>query len=87
MYLNLSKTKSILIGSHRKLANISSISLFIFDCNIDSVNTFKYLGIILATDFTWSDHVEHVITKVNLRLSLLSRIKHFFPLTARLLFL
>ena len=86
MYLNLSKTKSILIGSHRKLANISSISLFIFDCNIDSVNTFKYLGIILATDFTWSDHVEHVITKVNQRLSLLSRIKHFFPLTARLLF-
>ena len=84
--LNLSKTKSMLIGSHRKLANISSMSVSIFDCNIESVNTFKYLGIILATDFTWLDHVEHVITKVNQRLSLLRRIKHFLPLTARLLF-
>ena len=84
--LNLSKTKSMLIGSHRKLANISSMSVSIFDCNIESVNTFQYLGIILATDFTWSDHVEHVITKVNQRLSLLRRIKHFLPLTARLHF-
>ena len=84
--LNLSKTKSMLIGSHRKLADISSMSVSMFDCNIESVNTFKYLGIILATDFTWSDNVEHVITKVNQRLSLLRRIKHFLPLTARLLF-
>ena len=76
----------MLIGSHKKLANISSMSVSIFDCDIDSVNTFKYLGIILATDFTWSDHVEHVITKVNQRLSLLRRIKYFLPLTARLLF-
>ena len=76
----------MLIGSHKKLANISSMSVSIFDCNIDSVNTFKYLGIILETDFTWSDHVEHVITRVNQRLSLLRRIKYFLPLTARLLF-
>ena len=84
--LNLSKIKSMLIGSHRKLANISSMSISMFDCNIESVNTLKYLRIILATDFTWSDHVEHVITKVNQRLSLLRWIKHFPPLTARLLF-
>ena len=62
------------------------MSVSMFDCNIESVNTFKYLGIILATDFTWSDHVEHVITKVNQRLSLLRRIKHFLPLTARVHF-
>ena len=62
------------------------MSVSIFDCDIDSVNTFKYLGIILATDFTWSDHVEHVIIKVNQRLSLLRWIKYFLPLTARLLF-
>ena len=38
--LNLTKTKSMLIGSNRKLANISSMSLSIFDCNLDSANTF-----------------------------------------------
>ena len=55
--LNLSKTKSMLIGSNRKLVNVSSLSVSIFDCDLDSVNKFKYLGIMLASDFTWSDHV------------------------------
>ena len=54
--LNLSKTKSMLIGSNRKLVNVSSLSVSIFDCDLDSVNKFKYLGIMLASDFTWSDH-------------------------------
>ena len=62
--LNLTKTKFMLIGSNRKLVNTSSLSLSIFDCKLDSVNTFKYLAIMLASDFTWSDHVEYVISKV-----------------------
>ena len=84
--LNLSKTKSMLIGSNRKLVNVSSLSVSIFDCDLDSVNEFKYLGITLASDFTWSDHVDYVISKVNQRLGLLRRIKHLLPFTARLLF-
>ena len=60
--LNLSKIKSILIGSNRKLVNISSLSLSIFDCELDSVNNFKYLGVMFASDLTWSDHVEYVIS-------------------------
>ena len=47
--LNLSKTKSMLIGSNRKLANVSPLSLSIFDCDLDSVNKLKYLGIMLAS--------------------------------------
>ena len=84
--LNISKTKSMLIGSNKKLANVSSLSLSIFDCDLDSVNKFKYLGIMLASDFTLSDHVEYFFSKVNQRLGLLRRIKHLLPFTARLLF-
>ena len=40
----------------------------------------------LASDFTWSDYVEYVISKVNQRLGLLSSIKHLLPLNARKLF-
>ena len=50
---------------HLNLANVSSLSLSIFDCDLDSVNKFKYLGIMLASEFTWSDHAEYVISKVN----------------------
>ena len=60
--LTLSKTKSMLIGSNRKLVNVSSLSVSIFDCDLDSANKFKYLGIMLASDFTRSDHVEYVIS-------------------------
>ena len=76
----------MLIGSNKKLANVSSLSLSIFECDLDRVNKFKYLGIMLASDFTWSDHIEYVISKVNQRLGLLRRIKHLLPFTARLLF-
>ena len=76
----------MLIGSNRKLVNVSSLSLSLFDCHLDSVNKFKYLGIMLASDFTWCDYVEYIIFKVNQRLGLLGRIRHLLPFTARLLF-
>ena len=57
---NLSKTKSMSIGSNRKLYNISSLSLSIFNCELDSVKRCKYLGVVLASDVTRSDHVGHV---------------------------
>ena len=53
--LNLDKTKSMIIGSNRKLGNIS-LSLSIFDTDINTVSSFKYLGVVLSTNFTWTDH-------------------------------
>ena len=50
------------------------------------MDNFKYLGIKLTSDFTWSDHVEYVISKVNQRLGLLHRIKDLLPFQERLLF-
>ena len=40
----------------------------------------------LASDFTWSDYVEHVISKVNQRFGLLRSIKHLLPLNTLKLF-
>ena len=76
----------MLIGSNQKLAKISELSISIFNCNLENVENFKYLGIKLTSDFTWSDHVEYVMSKFNQRLGLLRRIKHLLPFQARLLF-
>ena len=76
----------MIIGSNRKLAGISSFSLSIFDTDINSVTSFKYLGVILSSTFTWSDHVEYISSKVNKNLGLLRRIKYYLPYNARLLF-
>lgn len=84
--LNLEKTKSMLIGSNRKLGDISSFSLSIFDTDINTVSNFKYLGIMLSTHFTWTSHIEYISSKINKNLGLLRRIKHLLPKQARLLF-
>ena len=46
----------------------------------------KYLSIHISSDFTWTDHIEHLTGKINQRLGLLKRIKHLLPFRARLLF-
>ena len=84
--LNLDKTKSMIIGSNRKLGNVSSLSLSIFDTDINTVSSFKYLGVMLSTNFTWIDHIEYISSKINKNLGLLRRIKHLLPHQARLLF-
>ncbi|CAB4033961.1 Hypothetical predicted protein, partial [Paramuricea clavata] len=84
--LNLDKTKSMIIGSNRQLGNVSSLSLSIFDTDINTVSSFKYLGVMLSTNFTWTDHIEYISSKINKNLGLLRRIKHLLPHRARLLF-
>jgi len=48
---------------------------------------FKYLGVMLSSMFTWSDHVEFISCKINKNLGWsLHRIKYYLPYNARLLF-
>ena len=47
---------------------------------------FKYLGILISSDFTRTNHVEYMAGKINQRLGLLRRIKHLLPFMARILF-
>ena len=55
----LEKTKCLLIGSNRKLESKVSLTVSIVDHKVENVRSFKYLGIIISTDFTWTEHVEH----------------------------
>lgn len=87
--LNLTKTKSMIIGSIMKLVGISSFSLSIFATDINSVSSFKYLGVLLSSTFKWFDHVEYISSKMNKNLVFfffLRRIKYYLPYNALLLF-
>ena len=84
--LNLDKTKCMLIGSNRKRESKVDLTVSILDHSISNVRSFKYLGIHISSDFTWTDHIEHLTGKINQRLGLLKRIKHLLPFRARLLF-
>ena len=62
------------------------MTVSILDHSISNVRSFKYLGIHISSDFTWTDHIEHLTGKINQRLGLLKRITHLLPFRARLLF-
>ena len=76
----------MLIGSNSKLRKLNSLSVSVLDNELDSVRSFKYFGVVVSSNFTWTEHVEHVISKVNQRLGLFRRIKHLLPYNARLLY-
>ena len=84
--LNLEKSKCMLVGSNRKLESKMALTVSIFDHNVNNVNSFKYLGIFISSDFTWTNHVEYIAGKINQRLGLLNRIKHLLPFSAKSLF-
>ena len=51
---------------------------------LERVDTFKYLGITVNQNMTWSDHIESVVAKANQRIGLLKRVKHLLPRHARI---
>ena len=77
--LNVSKSKFILIGGPKKLSYFSEVALSINDRRLDRVNSYKYLGVIINENLTWTDHIENLRSKVLQRLGLLRRIKYFLP--------
>lgn len=58
----------------------------VLDNQLDIVRSFKCLGVVLSSNFTWTEHVKHVISKVNQRFGLLRGIKHLLLYNARLLY-
>ena len=76
----------MLVGSNRKLESKMALTVSIFNHNVNNVNSFKYLGIFISPDFTWTNHIEYIAGKINQRLGLVNRIKHLLPFSVRLLF-
>ena len=53
---------------------------------VDKADCYKYLGVIINENLTWSDHIDYFSTKVNQRLGILRRIKHLLPIRIRELY-
>ena len=84
--LNVSKSKFMLIGGPRKLNTLQEFTLTIKEKELDRVNSYKYLGVIINENLSWTDHVDYIKTKVSQRLGVLQRIKHLLPRDTRELF-
>jgi len=43
----------------------TAIYVSVFDKGVEGVRHFKYLGVTLSSNFTWTEHVGYVRTKIN----------------------
>ena len=89
MELNLSKTKSMIIGCSRlrhRYIEGSSFRIMIYDQPVEIVSKYKYLGVIIDENLSWKDHIHYIASRVSQRLAILRCCREFLPQSSRVLF-
>ena len=75
--LNVHKTEYMVIGSHQKLKISQPIDLRLNDTPIARVKSYKYLGVTIDTNLSWSTHTDVLSNKVSSRIGLLRRVRPY----------
>ena len=70
---NASKTEYMQISN--KPNSVSPIVLKLNDELLTRVETHKHLGLVLNCNFTWSDHIDNICKRVNIRLAMMRKLK------------
>lgn len=73
MVLNLSKTKSMLIGSKQRLHNSPCLPLTMKGSKLEQVNQFKLLGVTVDHHLSWSHHIDCIISKMGKGIAVVRR--------------
>ena len=77
--LNVSKTKSMIF--HTKQKNIQKPILKIDNSEIEYVDNFNFLGIILDKHLSWKPHTDSISKKISKTIGIMTKLKHFLPPT------
>ena len=74
--LNAQKTKLMIF--HRKQKQVDEINVQINGTQIERVESFNFLGIMLDENLTWKSHIEMVAKKISKVTGILYRLKNIF---------
>ena len=72
LQLNPRKCKSMIL-SKKRCPTTNSVSLYLYGSELEEVEIFKYLGVLLSKNLSWSDHISELCTKARRILGLLHR--------------
>ena len=73
--LNVEKTNEMIIDFRKSKALPDPI--IINDHAVERVSTYKYLGVMLNNDISWSNYTDYIISKLNSRLCCLRKLEKF----------
>ena len=62
-----------MILSKKRCPTTRSVSLYLCGSELEEVEIFKYLGVLLSRNLSWSDHISELCTKARRILGLLYR--------------
>ncbi|KAI4874696.1 hypothetical protein NFI96_021606, partial [Prochilodus magdalenae] len=74
--LNTDKTKEIIVDPRRRRQELHT-PLFISGAEVERVKTFKFLGVHISEDLTWSHNTHYIVRKSQQRLYFLRRLRKF----------
>ncbi len=74
LILNTNKTKEMILDPRECESHSCAV---IGDCDIEQVDSYKYLGVIMDNAMKWSAHVDFLCTKLSQRLHFLRRLRLF----------
>ena len=83
--LNSKKTKVMIFGTSKRLKALPPLNIRCGNDQIEQVSVFKYLGILLDSTLSFSEHIDYVCKKVNMRLSVLGRTRKYLSVKTSLM--
>lgn len=69
----------MLLGTHQRLAKVSSFTVKARDTILQRVYKFKYLGVVLDPHLSWNEHIDHITSKISSRLGMLRKARDVVP--------
>ncbi len=76
LFVNTSKTESMLFGTHARLSRVDEFAIFMDGCLIKRMYEFKYLGVVFDECITWKSHSKYILSRAGKRLGMLGRIRN-----------
>ncbi len=77
--LNVSKTKELIVDLQEETAVTLHSSYDQWGTPVERVSSFKYLGVNISEDLTWTTHIQTQIKKARQRLYYLRKLRRFKP--------
>ena len=74
MFINVPKTKEMLIYFGHKYPTSSVPNVRINDGFVERVSTYKLLGVVFNDKLTWNDHIDYIINKASKRIFCISQL-------------
>ena len=83
--LNINKTKYMICQMPNKKVIVPTLT--IDGVNIERVQHFNFLGLILDTHLNWYKHIEKIANKCSRTIGIINKLKHVLPKSIRIILL